>query len=322
MRTIRTSTAQRALLLLVIGLFVVACAGSGAALAPVGDDVGRPASQGDAQGAGEAPAASMAPAAPDEGGGNDGDGFGAPVDDAKIIRTGTIDLEVQDMTTALATARDGILAMGGYIGASQTWNDGDRPYASVTYRIPVERWEDALVLLRALNGQTSKVVSEQTQAVEVTGQVVDLEARIENLQASESALQAIAAKAVRISDVLEVQNQLTQVRGEIESLQAQLKDLTERAAYATLSAQYNVPIIAVTAAQEDWDPAKIVDEASASLIDVVQGLTTAGIWFAIVWLPILLVLGAIVAVVVWAARRLGLGRRRNQPAAGGEVAAS
>ena len=321
MRTIRTSIIMRAFLLLAAAALIVACGGSGAALAPVGNDVGRPAGEGDGFVGGELPAASMAPAAPDEGGGSGGDGVGAPVDDAKIIRTGTIDLEVKDMPTALATARDGILAMGGYIGASQTWNDGDQPYASVTYRIPVARWEDALVLLRALNGQTSKVVAEQTQAVEVTGQVVDLEARIKNLQASESALQAIAAKAVRISDVLEVQNQLTQVRGEIESLQAQLKDLSERAAYATLTAQFNVPIVAVTVAQGDWDPAKIVDEASASLIDVLQGLTTAGIWFAIVWLPILLVLGVIVAIVVWVARRLGVGRRRPT-VGGGEVTAS
>ena len=32
----------------------------------------------------------------------------------------------------------------------------------------------------------------------------------------------------------------------------------------------------------------VVDEATASLVDIVQALTTAGIWFAIVWLPVLL----------------------------------
>ena len=52
--------------------------------------------------------------------------------------------------------------MGGYIGASQTQNEGDIPIASVTYRIPVARWEDALDLLGGLNGLTTKVVSQQT----------------------------------------------------------------------------------------------------------------------------------------------------------------
>ena len=44
--------------------------------------------------------------------------------------------------------------------------------------------------MRSLNGMTTKVVTEQTDAVEVTGQIVDLDARIRNLRASESALQA------------------------------------------------------------------------------------------------------------------------------------
>ena len=66
-------------------------------------------------------------------------------------------------------ARDGIRAMGGYIGASTTQNEGDTPIATVTYRIPADRWEDALDLLRGLNGPTTKVVTERTEAVEVTG---------------------------------------------------------------------------------------------------------------------------------------------------------
>ena len=62
--------------------------------------------------------------------------------------------------------------------------------------------------------------------------------------------------------------------------------------------------MAVEVAQEDWDPKAVVDEASASLIDVLQALTTAGIWFAIVWLPILLVVGVVVGVVAFIVRRM------------------
>ena len=256
------------------------------------------------------PAASAAPAPPIT-----EDGVGAAVDDAKIIRTGTIQLEVTDVPAALVAARNGIRAMGGYVGASQTENVDDQPYATITYRIPADRWEDALDLLRGLNGLTSKVVGEQTQAVEVTGQVIDLEARIRNLRASETALQEIASTATRITDVLEVQNQLTNVRGQIEQLSAALADLEDRAGFATLTATYSVPIVAVEAAAEGFEPAKVVDEATASMVNILQALTTAGIWFAIVWLPLLLVLGAIIAIVVWAGRRLGLiGRRRGADA--------
>ena len=312
MRTIRPSIARIALIAS-IGVVVAACAGAASApnLSPVGGATGDNGQEvvapGYLSGQGGDPAATAAPAPPIT-----EDGVGAAVDDAKIIRTGTIQLEVTDVAAALVSARNGIRAMGGYVGASQTENVDDQPYATITYRIPADRWEDALDLLRGLNGLTSKVVSEQTQAVEVTGQVIDLEARIRNLRASETALQEIASTATRITDVLEVQNQLTNVRGQIEQLSAALADLEDRAGFATLTATFSVPIVAVEAAAEGFEPAKVVDEATASLVNILQALTTAGIWFAIVWLPLLLVIGAIIAIGVWVGRRLGLiGRRRG-----------
>jgi hypothetical protein len=315
MRTIRPSIARIALITS-IGILVAACAGAASApiLSTVGNAVDDSGSGARAEGYGLSngqtgvdPAATAGPLPPIT-----EDGVGAAVDDARIIRTGTITLEVTDVQTALVTARDGIRAMGGYIGASQTENIEDQPYATITYRIPADRWEDALDLLRTLNGLTSNVVTESTEAVEVTGQVIDLEARIRNLRASETALQEIAAGATRVTDVLEVQNQLTNVRGQIEQLSAVLADLEDRAGFATLTATFSVPVVATELAAEGFEPAAVVDEATASLVNILQALTTAGIWFAIVWLPLLLVLGAIVALAVWIGRRLGLiGRRRG-----------
>jgi hypothetical protein len=305
MRTTRSASVPIA----VVALASVLAACAGDSSAPILSTVGNalPAASAAAavdEGTGQS-AASAAPAP--------ADGVGAAVDDAKIIRTGTIDLEVRDVPVALRTARDGIRALGGYVGASNTSNsEDDHPIATITYRIPADRWEEALDLLRGLNGQTTKVVSEQTEAVEVTGQVIVMQARIQNLRASETALQAIARTAVKVSDVLEVQAQLTSVRGEIEVLAGQLKDLTDRAAFATLTANFGVPVVAVELAKKGWDPAAAVDEASASLIDIVQALATAGIWFGIVWLPILVVLGLIVGIAAWILRRIGVIGRRGQ----------
>jgi Domain of unknown function (DUF4349) len=305
MRTIRPAIPM----LFLLALLLSAC-GSGGSAAPALSGVGAPIGGGADEG--EQPAApSAAPsAAPGEG---EGDGVGAPIDDARIVRTGTIELEVDDVATALTKARDGIRAMDGYIGASETATSDETPVAYVTYRVPVDRWEAALDLLRGISGPGTKVLSERTEAVEVTGQVVDLEARIRNLRASETALQGIAEQAIRVSDVLEVQAQLTIVRGEIEQLTAQLQDLEDRADYATLSATFAAPVVAVDVAQADWDPARTVDEATASLVDLLQALAGAGIWFAIVWLPILVFLGLIAAIGAWFLRRIGvIGPRRKQ----------
>lgn len=307
MRTFRSI-----LILAILGVALGACSSSGSAAMPdpaQGEGgVVRPDGGGVVgPDSGVDPDPAVEPGTPD-----DGNVVGA-VDDAKIIRTGTMDLEVSDVAAAVRAARTAVISMGGYVGASNAGTNGDTPFAEIAYRIPADRWEDALAELRVLGGLTTKIVSEQTQAVEVTSQVVDLEARIRNLEASETALQGIAAKATKISDVLEIQAQLTGVRGEIEQLTAQLKDLNDRAAYATMTARYSVPIVAVEVATKDWTPATAIDEAMASLISSLQGLTDAGIWFVIVWLPILIVLGVIAGVAVFIARRMGVGRSRNLP---------
>ena len=314
--------------LIAIAILIAGCGSS--ASAPL-DTVGRPVEGGSGNGAAVpvaggtqgGPPANPVPGTGTGGGNGTGTGNGngtgtsggpvAAVDDAKIIRTGSMALDVSDITKALRTARDAIVGLGGYVGASSTSDQGDKPSAEITYRIPADKWEPALDALRSLNGLTTKVVTEHTEAVEVTGQVVDLEARIANLRASETALQGIAEKATKISDVLEVQAQLTSTRGQIEELTAQLKDLNDRAGYATLTVSYNVPLVAVQVAAKGWEPATVVDEAAATMVAVLQNVATAGIWFLIVWLPILLVLGVLTLIAAWVGRRLGLRR----PGSGG-----
>ena len=83
----------------------------------------------------------------------------------------------------------------------------------------------------------------------MTAQVVDLDARIANLQASESALQAIMARATTIADVLKVQQELTGVRGDIESMIAQRDNLADQAAMGTLDVIFTVPVVAAAVAR-------------------------------------------------------------------------
>jgi len=237
------------------------------------------------------------------------DAVGAIVDSAKIVRTGSLELQVADVTKALTGGRAAMAALGGYIGSSQQQRSGDQTVATVTYRIPVARWEDALAAMRGLG----TVISEATDAAEVTAQIVDLDARIRNLKASEVALVGYAEKAPKVSDLLEIQARLTDTRGQIEQLTAQQADLSDRAALATLTVTFGTEIVAVTQAAERWDPAAEVDRASATLISMGQAVVSFAIVVAIVWLPVLLVIGFIALVSLLIARRLGWRRPGNPP---------
>ena len=228
--------------------------------------------------------------------------------DLLVIKTGTLDLQVGAIPAAVTTATARVAALGGYLSGSLQSGEGARTTASATYRIPAGRWDDALAALRTV---ALKVLDEKTESQDVTGQVVDLGARITNLQATERALQAIMDRATKISDVLSVQAELTKVRGDIETASAEKQHLTEQAAFSTLTVGFALqPEPAVVVSQARFDPKAEVDRASARMVDILQGLAIAGIWFGIVWLPILLVLGLVLAIVALAVR---WGRRRAGP---------
>ena len=299
-------------LLLLVPIAVAAGACSSAAAPPQGA-AGAPARAPEAAasaGGGDTAGASS-------GGGTTGNGSQAGggssefalVDDTKIVRTGSLQLTVADTDKALLAGRDAIKSLGGYIGDSQLQRLDGKAVATVTYRIPVARWEDALAALRGLGTE----IDEQTKATEVTAQLVDLDARIRNLRASEAALVGYAAKAPKISDLLEVEARLTDTRGQIERLTAEQATLADQVAMSTLTVTYGTEVVAVTDAAKRWDPSAEVDRASATLLGVGQAIVSFLIVFAIVWLPILVVSGVILLIGLAIARRLGWQRPRPQP---------
>jgi len=312
----RPGRSSAALLLLPVVMALAAACGGSSAAAPAG------AGRGSETDAGNVAAASVGPAFGGGGGSDSGSGVAAPsaapagdgsqvalIDDTKIVRTGSLELTVGDVTKALSRGRDAISGLGGYIGASQQERTDDKIVATVTYRIPVSRWEDALSDLRALGTE----VAEKTDSTEVTGQLVDLDARIRNLKASEAALVGYAEKAPKVTDLLEIQSRLTDTRGQIEQLSAQQSRLQDQAAMSTLTVTYATEVVAVAETAQRWDPAAEVDRAAATLIGLGQAVVSVAIVFVIVWLPLLAVVSIVGALLVVAARRMGLVRAAGAP---------
>jgi hypothetical protein len=274
------------IVILLIAFVAIACGGAASApgiLSTVGSAVGAP-------GATSAPAPNPVDA--------NGDGVFseqelAGTTDLQIIKTGSMVLQVSAVDAALNTATAKIKDLGGYVSGSERSGNDESDQATLTFRIPVANWDQAL---EALRGVAVKILDERSTTEDVTTQIVDLGARIKNLEATERALQGIMDRATEIKDVLAVQAQLTEVRGQIETMAAEQAHLTAQAAFSTLTVTFSLKPNPVETTTQQFDPANVADEASASLVSILQGLATAGIWFGIVWLPILLTL-AVVAVV-------------------------
>ena len=237
----------------------------------------------------------------------------AAADATQIVKTGQMTLEVTDINGAVKKAQTTITGLGGYVDSSNLSGIGESATATITYRFPVARWDDALSALAKIG---TKVLSEQTGSTDVTSQVIDLNARIDNLKTTETALQGIMARASAIPDVIAVENQLSDTQGQIEELTAERDHLNNQAAMSTLTATFQLPAQTVTTqATQDWTLGNQVDEAGAALVRIGQGLATMVVWVAVVVLP--LGLAALLLFVIARLTRRILDRAGRRDAAAG-----
>ncbi|HWF15957.1 MAG TPA: DUF4349 domain-containing protein [Acidimicrobiales bacterium] len=153
----------------------------------------------------------------------------------KIEQTGTLGLAVArgDLARTMTRLTSLAGAYGGFVAssASQGGSGGAAPYGTITLEVPVDNFSTVLKQAEQY-GKTSNV---STKATDVTGQYVDLQARLAALEASRQQYLTILAKATSIGDILSVQEQLDNIQSQIEQLQGQLQVLTSETSYSTLN---------------------------------------------------------------------------------------
>jgi hypothetical protein len=121
-------------------------------------------------------------------------------------------------------------------------------------------------------------------------------------------VQRLTGDATGVEELLNVEARLTELRGQIEQLDAQRTSLTDKAALGTLTVTFGKVLTAIVEAAKEagWDAGKDVSQATSTLVGMLQALTSAGIWFGIVWLPILLGLAVLAVIGRFLLRRSGV----------------
>ena len=135
---------------------------------------------------------------------------------------------------------------------------------------------------------------------DVSGQVIDLDARIRSLSAEEDALRSLMAQSRTISDTIQVQQQLVTVRQQIEELTAQKARLDDATGMSTVTAYLTEP---GAASPQPHRPARLGASTRAALAGSVAILGGT-----LVVLGYLVPLGAL-ALLGWWGWRLAVRRR-------------
>ena len=156
---------------------------------------------------------------------------------AKVVTTGSVDLAIGNgsLNSVVNKLTQFTVGDGGFVAKSQlqlgSVADGSASYGSLVLQVPQPSFND---LLKNVEG-VGKITSQSSTSTDVTGQYVDLQARISALQASLQQYLTILSKATSIGDILSVQNQIDSIQSQIEQLQGQLNLLNSQTTYATLT---------------------------------------------------------------------------------------
>ena len=228
--------------------------GDAATVAEAGAEAERAADGGDAGARGE-------------GGDTSGQSDGSLAAGRSIIRTGEVRLRVENFEAARANLTAAVEARGGYVsGSTQRVHDsGDEAWTSgrVVLRVPAENFSGAMTAVES----EGRVVESSTSTQDVTEQVVDLQARLENLRTERERLRELYARANDTEDVLAVERRLSEVQTEIERTEARLQSLERRVAYSTITVEMREPR-PDRPAPDQWYDTPVL----AAFLDSVQGV--------------------------------------------------
>lgn len=149
-----------------------------------------------------------------------------------IIKNGEINLLVKDTDVAINRSLGIVTQFNGYVISNQTWLQGEFKYASMTIGVPVDNFE---AMLRRLKELAVTVTNETASGQDVTDQFVDLGSRLRNLEVTAARLREFMAQAENVQEALQVSAQLSEVEAEIEQIKGRRNALKERAAFSTIT---------------------------------------------------------------------------------------
>ena len=241
-------------------------------------------------------------------GGSTGTIPGEDATERKIVKTGYITLEVEDIAGTIDKVAQVAEELGGYVVSSQKSGDEGGVSGSISrealapvyisgeasgyisIRVPADKFDEAYGKLRQL---AITVPNESTEATDVTEQYVDLQARLHNLEATEAQYLILMEKAQTVEEMLAVQRELSNVRGEIEQIKGQILYLerTSDMALIQVTLQKTKPLA------EPWNVSNAFKSAVRGLTALGRALATVLIWLGVfcwIWVP---------PLVIWLRRR-------------------
>ncbi len=157
----------------------------------------------------------------------------------KVIRNGSLTLDVRGLDEALSAIRSATEKAGGYVtNESQGKDEYGARQGSITCRVPTASLDKTLAGFQSLG----RVEGVNVTAEDITEQYFNLEMRLRNQRDLETRFRALLDKpGNKVADLLEIEREMARVRGEIDELEGRKRFWDSQVSLSTLTIQLHEP---------------------------------------------------------------------------------
>jgi major membrane immunogen (membrane-anchored lipoprotein) len=219
-----------------------------------------------------------------------------------VIFNAEMNLTVKNFSKSRDALEVKAKSYNGYIVQSNSNSfDGEQQSGTMTFRIPQEHFQ---AFLSDAEGLSVQVNSRQVSGEDVTEEYVDLESRLKSKEAVEARLLEFMKQAQKTEDLLKISSDLSTVQEDIEQIAGRKKFLENQTAYSTVTIMMEEN--AVTVPKIENENLNTWQKIKKQFTDNINILLSAGsgiIVFLIGNLPILLIVGFIVAAIIYFVRK-------------------
>ncbi len=164
-----------------------------------------------------------------------------------LARTASMSMTVTDLAEAAARARGVALAAGGQVSQENLQTGpGPDPSSPATPSTGASRPEGTGTMVLQVPGdkldvtldalsRIGTVADRQIGTEDVTGQVVDTQARLATMKESVARVRALMARATKLSDIVTLEGEVSRRQADLESLESQLDSLRGRVAMSPIT---------------------------------------------------------------------------------------
>jgi hypothetical protein len=151
--------------------------------------------------------------------------------DKKIVKHGTLNIEVDDYKKFNAFVHELITKWEAYVAAEQE-NSSDYKIENVlTIKVPVQFFDDAI---QQLASQKEKLLTRQINSEDVTAEFLDTRARMEAKKKVRLRYLDMLKQAKNMEEILQVEKEVNAIQEQIEAGEGRVNYLSHAAAYSTI----------------------------------------------------------------------------------------